>query len=92
VTINVGHSLRHAWWKRFSPLVRIGWYVATAGDTRPTAQTAFGVGLIATGLVVRRSQNSRNKPIYTQKVGPGETTRIRVYQGSAPPSEVIVRT
>jgi hypothetical protein len=72
--------------------VRIGWYVASAGSSRPTAQTAFGFGLMATGVVLRRSQKSRNMLIYSQKVNPGDSMLIRVYQGSAPPSEVIVRT
>lgn len=92
MTINVGHSLRTAWWRRFSPLVRIGWYVTTTGSNKSTSQTLVGVGLMATGIAMRRSQKSRNKPIYKQKVNPGETTRILVYRGSSAPSEVIVRT
>ena len=91
MTINVGSSLRRTWWRRFSPLVRIGWYMATAGTSRPTAQTALGVGLMATGIAMRRSQKSRKRPIYTHIVNPGETTLIRVYRGTSPPSEVVVR-
>lgn len=89
---NVGHSLRSAWWRNFHPLVRVGWYVVSSGSPRPRSQTALGVGMIATGVIMRRSQNRRNKPIYTHTVSPGETTRIRVYRGTSPPSEVIVRT
>jgi hypothetical protein len=92
VKVNVGHSLRLAWWRKFHPLVRVGWYVASAGSTRPSGQTAVGVGMMAAGLMIRRSQKSRNRLIYKQTVSPGETTRIRVYRGTSAPSEVTVRT
>ena len=90
--VNVGHSLRLAWWRRFHPLVRVGWYVASAGSTRAPVQTAVGVSMMAAGLMLRRSQKSRNKPVYTHTVSPGETTRIRVYRGTSAPSELILRT
>lgn len=92
MTINVGHSLRTAWWRRFHPFVRIGWYVASAGSSRPAAQTYIGVGMMAAGIALRRSHNERNRLIYTQIVNPGHATRIRVYRGTSPPSEVVVRT
>jgi hypothetical protein len=41
---------------------------------------------------MRRSQKSRNRHIYTHIVNPGETTLIRVFRGTSPPSEVVVRT
>lgn len=86
------YTLRRAWWRRFHPIVRIGWYAATRGETRPAAQTAIGIGMMAAGIMLRRSQKSRNRPIYVHTVNPGETTRIRVYRGTSPPNEVIVRT
>jgi hypothetical protein len=92
VKTDVAYSLRRAWWRRFPPLVRFGWYVATAGNARPAARTAVGIGMMAGGILLRRSQRSRNKRIYVHTVNPGEATRIRVYRGTSPPSEVIVRT
>lgn len=73
-------------------MVRIGWYAATRGETRPVAQTAIGIGMMAAGIILRRSQKARNKPIYVHTINPGETTRIRVYRGRSAPNEVIVRT
>ena len=92
MSVHVAYQLRRMWWKRFHPLVRIGWYAATAGTTRPASQTAVGVGMMAAGILLRRSHKARRSPIYVHKVSPGETTRIRVYRGASPPSEVIVRT
>jgi hypothetical protein len=92
VKVAVAHSIRNAWWRRFHPLVRVGFYVATAGRETPPVQTALGLGMVATGIALRRSQKSRNRLIYRDKVSPGKTMRIRVYRGTAPPSEVTVRT
>ncbi len=92
MSVPVSYTLRRMWWRRFHPLVRIGWYAATAGATRPASQTAVGVGLMAAGMLLRRSQKSRRSPVYVHNVSPGEATRIRVYRGTSPPNEVIVRT
>ena len=86
------YALRRAWWKRFHPMVRIGWYAATTGKSRPAAQTAIGIGMIAAGVLLQRSHKARRRPVYVQTVSPGETTRIRVYRGNSAPSEVVVRT
>ena len=86
------YGASRAVWRRFHPIVRIGWYVATTGDKRPAAQTAIGAGMIVFGLAARRSQKSSNTPIYVHTVSPGQTTRIRVYRGTSAPSEVTLRT
>jgi len=92
VNVHVSYALRRSWWRRFHPLVRAGWYAATMGQTRPTSQTALGIGMMAAGILLRRSQKARKTPIYVHTVSPGETTRIRVYRGTSAPSEVTVRT
>ena len=92
MTDRATHALRSAWWRRFHPLVRVGWYTATMGSTRPTSQTALGVGMIVAGVLLRRSQKAHSRPIYVHKLSPGESARIRVYRGSGAPSEVTVRT
>lgn len=73
-------------------MVRLGWYAATTGRTRPATQTAIGIGMMAAGILLQRSQRSKSKPIYVHSVSPGETTRIRVYRGTSAPNEVMVRT
>ena len=85
-------TLRHAWWRRFHPLVRAGWFVATAGSNRPASQTVLGFAMITVGVVLRQTQKTRTKLIYTDTVLPGEVTRIRVYRATSAPSEVTVRT
>jgi len=80
---------RRWWWKRFHPLVRIGWITATAGRRRPVTQTAIGVGLMTAGVLLRRTK--KNEPVYTHVVDPGQTVRIRVYRGDSVASEAIVR-
>lgn len=92
MNVHFAYALRRAWWKRFHPLVRIGWYAATAGKTRPASQTAVGIGMVVAGILLRRSNKASNDPIYVHTVNPGETTRIRVYRGTSAPSEVTVRT
>jgi hypothetical protein len=92
VNNHLSYTLRRSWWRRFHPLVRVGWHTATMGTSRPTTQTALGIGMMAAGIILRRSQRARMKPIYVDTVHPGETTRIRVYRGTSAPSEVTVRT
>ncbi len=92
MTNQAKHTLRNAWWRRFHPLVRAGWWVATTGSNRPASQTVLGFAFIAVGIVLRRSQKTRTALIYTDTVLPGEVTRIRVYRGTSAPSEVTVRT
>jgi hypothetical protein len=92
VTTRARYTVRHAWWRRFHPLVRLGWSVATSGSNRPAAQTALGMSMIAVGVALRQTQKARTKLIYTDNVLPGEATRIRVYRGTSAPSEVTVRT
>ena len=87
---DVAYLIRHRWWRRFHPLVRIGWIAMTAGKRRPVTQTAIGLGLMGAGVMLRRTRN--NEPIYTHLVGPGKTVRIRVYRGENAASEAIVRT
>ena len=81
--------VRRWWWKRFHPLVRVGWMTATAGRRRPPAQTAIGLGLMGAGVVLRRTRS--NEPIYTHVVDPGQMVHIRVYRGGSVASEAIVR-
>jgi len=90
VTRHPTFVLRSWAWKRFHPLVRIGWITATAGRTRPATQTAIGLGLMGAGLLLRRSH--RSQPIYTHVSEPGETVRIRVFQGAHAVGEAEVRT
>lgn len=90
--VDIAHSLRGVWWRQFHPLVRVGWFITTQGSSGPAAQRAAGIAMMTAGIALRRSQKHRKRPIYTHTVSPGETTRIRVFRGSSPPSEVIVRT
>jgi hypothetical protein len=92
VTAQAKYTLRRAWWRKFHPLVRAGWYVATTGSNRPASQTVLGFAIIAVGVTLQRTKKTRTKLIYTDTVRPGEVTRIRVYRGTSPPSEVTVRT
>lgn len=71
--------VRRWWWRRFHPLTRIGWRVATIGRTRPASQTIIGVGLIAAGLML--GQRRTRTVLYKGTIEPGSGTRIRVYQG-----------
>jgi hypothetical protein len=82
--------LRRIWWRRFHPLVRMGWLTATSGRSRTVTQTAIGAGMMGVGLYLRRSQ--RISPIYTHVLDREEAVRIRVYHGNAAVSEAIVRT
>ncbi|GMQ98520.1 MAG: hypothetical protein BMS9Abin17_1035 [Acidimicrobiia bacterium] len=82
--------LRRRWWRRFHPLVRIGWLTATSGRSRTVTQTVLGVGMMGAGFYLRRSQ--KLSPIYTHVLDPGEAVRIRVYRGDAAMSEAIVKT
>jgi hypothetical protein len=92
VTAQAKYTLRRAWWRKFHPLVRAGWYVATTGSNRPASQTVLGFAIIAVGVALRQTQKTRTTLIYTDTVLPGEVTRIRVYRGTSAPSEVTVRT
>jgi len=82
--------LRRIWWRRFHPLVRMGWLTVTSGRGRTVTQTAIGAGMMGAGLYLQRSQ--RTSPIYTHVLDRGEAVRIRVYRGNAAVSEAIVRT
>ena len=86
----IQYALKRRWWKRFHPLVRVGWITATAGKRRPTTQTAIGVSLMAAGIILRRI--SSVKPIYTHVLDPDQTVRIRVFQGDNAMSEATVRS
>ena len=69
-----------SWWRRrFPPMSRVGWAIATSGNSRPAAQTLFGFGLMGAGVVLRR--NSRRKVLYRGDIKPGSGTHIRVYKG-----------
>ena len=92
MTAQAKYTLRHAWWRRFHPLVRAGWFVATTGSNRPASQTVLGFAIIAVGVALRQTQKTRTTLIYKDTVLPGEVTRIRVYRGTSAPSEVTVRT
>jgi len=83
-------TLRRVWWRRFHPLVRMGWLTVTSGRSRTVSQTVIGAGMMGAGFYLRRSQ--RVSPIYTHVLDPGEAVRIRVYRGDAAVSEAIVRT
>jgi hypothetical protein len=71
--------MRGWWLRRFPPLSRLGWTIATFGTKRPLAQTAFGVGLFGAGIVLRR--NGRRKVLYRRFIEPGSATHIRVFKG-----------
>ena len=85
-------TARRMLWSRFHPLVRVGWHVATAGKTRPTVQTAAGIGMVCAGFLLGSSRKAKNKPIYSFVASPGDTTRIRVFRGTSAPSETLIRT
>lgn len=66
--------------RRFPPLTRVGLKIATFGDSRPTAQTIFGIGLMGAGVVL--SLNSRRRVLYRGVIKPDTGTHIRVYEGN----------
>ncbi len=68
------------WFRRLPSLSRIGWNLATFGASRPTAQTAVGIGLIGAGIVLKRT--NRRKVLYRGYIEPGSGTHIRVYRGN----------
>ncbi|MCL1600387.1 MAG: hypothetical protein M3112_02470 [Actinomycetia bacterium] len=80
MTDRARHTATIWWRRRFPPLTRVGWNIATFGDSRPTAQTLFGFGLMGAGLVLKR--NSRRKVLYRGYIKPGTGTHIRVYKGN----------
>lgn len=79
MTTSVQPSIRRWWLRRLPPLSRIGWRLATIGSSRPVAQTAFGIGLVGAGVVLRRQ--NRRKVLYRGDIAPGAGTHIRVYKG-----------
>jgi len=79
VSVPVRFVARRLWWRRFHPITRIGWNLATMGRTRPTSQTIIGLGLMGAGLVVKRK--SRKIMLYRGTIEPGAGTHIRVYRG-----------
>jgi len=79
VSVPVGFVARRWWWRRFHPITRIGWNLATMGRTRPTIQTIIGFGLVGVGLVVKRK--SRKTMLYRGTIEPGAGTHIKVYRG-----------
>lgn len=80
MTDRARHTATIWWRRRFPPLTRIGWSIATSGNSRPTAQTLFGFGLMGAGVVLKR--NSRRKVLYRGDIKPGSGTHIRVYKGN----------
>ena len=79
MTDRARHGAKIWWMRRFPPLTRVGWGIATFGHSRPTAQTVFGIGLMGAGVVLKR--NSRRKVLYRGDIKPGSGTHIRVYEG-----------
>jgi hypothetical protein len=79
VSVPARHGLTIWWMRRFPPLSRAGWKIATFGSTRGTAQTVFGIGLMGAGVVLRR--NRRRKVLYRGFIEPGSGTHIRVLKG-----------
>lgn len=73
------YMVRSWWWKRFHPVTRAGWITATAGRSRSTSQTILGIGLVAAGFILRKSQ--RTTAVYRGTIEPGSGTMIRVYRG-----------
>ncbi|MEN8040824.1 MAG: hypothetical protein ABFR95_04915 [Actinomycetota bacterium] len=67
---------RRWWYRRFHPMTRIGWAMATSGKSRTTTMTLAGLGLAAAGLFAR-PKGQRNV-LYRGTIEPGSTTRIRV--------------
>lgn len=73
------HWLKYAtkrwWWKKWSPLVRVGWMVSQRSATG--LGTAVGVGLIGFGLM---SRSRKTLHIYKAAIPAGEQITIRVVQ------------
>ena len=75
-----GGQVARLWWRRrFHPVSRIGWTIATAGQSRPLSQTLVGFGLVGAGVVMKR--RSGRKAIYRGYIEPGSGTHIRVFRG-----------
>jgi hypothetical protein len=81
VSVSSGQIARHWWRRRFHPISRVGWSIATAGQSRPISQTLVGYGLVGAGFVLKR--RSGRKAIYRGYIEPGTGTHIRVLRGAS---------
>ena len=81
MSVSGGQIARHWWRRKFHPVSRVGWIIATAGRSRPLSQTAVGFGLIGAGFVLKR--RTGRKAIYRGYIDPGSGTHIKVLQGTS---------
>jgi LPXTG-motif cell wall-anchored protein len=80
VNVPVRFVARRLWWRRFHPITRFGWNLATMGRTRPVSQTIVGLGLMGAGIVVTRRR--RRIKIYSGTIEPGSGIHIKVHRGN----------
>lgn len=57
-TESAQYLARRWWWKRFSPIVRVGWIITKSNGSGEAVQTGIGLGLIALGLVLKRRKRT----------------------------------
>ena len=57
-TESAQYLVRRWWWKRFSPIVRVGWIVTKSNGSGEAVQTGIGLGLIALGLLVKKRKRT----------------------------------
>ncbi|MGI9529199.1 MAG: hypothetical protein ACR2NG_05760 [Acidimicrobiia bacterium] len=68
-------AIRRWWWRKWHPLVRVGWIVSQRSVTG--LGTAVGVGLIGFGLMAR---SRKTLHLYNTTIPAGEEITIRVVQ------------
>lgn len=51
----VGYAIRRRFWRRFHPMVFIGWRVLRQRTAASGTKSAFGLGLIVAGLLLKKS-------------------------------------
>lgn len=65
--------VRRWWWSKWHPAVRIGWIVTRDNKAGSPTRTLVGVGLIATGLVLRSRRRHR---LYSTVIDPARSVAI----------------
>lgn len=77
--IAFNYTVKRWWWRKWPPLVRVGWLVSRNAKT--SVGTAMGLGLIAAALAFRPRKAVK---IYNAKVPDGEMIAVRVLQNGRP--------
>lgn len=63
------------WWRKFHPLVRVGWVATRSNPSNHPLQTYVGLALIGVGLVAKRP---KKRLIYSTSMDANTEFRIKV--------------